>query len=295
MIENAVSLKSALAQICGPDSHIKERRSVSGGDINMSFMLTLSGGERFFLKENSADRLSMFSSESAGLKALGSVGEGAPPVPDPLAWGVDKEHSFLLMEVVERGRLKSGEVFGFSLAEMHRRGRSDFCGFSEDNYIGLTVQKNSIMKSWIDFFAEFRLGFQWELARRGGFGDASSEKLMESVLRRLPELLPEPEEGRPSLLHGDLWGGNWIAGSDGRGWLIDPAAYYGHREADIAMSELFGGFPAGFHSGYMNTWPLESGYPERRDLYNLYHLLNHLNMFGFSYRGAVMSTIKKYS
>jgi len=295
MVENAVSLESALELLFGPGSGIKVRRSVSGGDINVASILTLKIGVQVFLKENRADLVSMFAAEAEGLLALGAVGEGAPPVPLPLAWGVDKSRAFLLMDVVDKGRLSSGESFGASLAAMHRKGRSDFCGFPGDNRLGPTVQNNRRIKSWHSFFGEQRLGFQWKMARKGGYGDAADEKAMQSVLNRLEDILPEPDDGRPSLLHGDLWGGNWMAGSDGRGWLLDPAVYFGHREADIAMTELFGGFPSGFHRGYNSRWPLEPGYSERRDLYNLYHLLNHLNLFGSSYWGGVISTIGKFA
>ena len=295
MIENADSLESALEQLYTAGTEVEKRVSVSGGDINRAFIIILSSGEKLFLKENCGDLLPMFSSESEGLLALGSAGGGAPPVPRPLAWGRDGENSFLLMDAVKTGRLDSGEKFGASLALLHRNGRSDLCGFQGENRIGSTPQNNKQMQSWHDFFGEQRLGFQWELARGKGYGDFSDEKAMASLLSRLRDILPEPEEGRPSLLHGDLWGGNWMAGEDGRGWLIDPAVYYGHREADIAMTELFGGFPRGFRKGYDNIWPLEPGFSERRDLYNLYHLLNHLNLFGSSYLGGVISTISKYS
>ncbi len=295
MLENADSLESALEKLDGAGSYVEKRQSVSGGDINRAFLITLNSGDVLFLKENRGDLLQMFSSESAGLLALGSVGGGAPPVPRPLAWGRDGENSFILMDVVKPGSLDSGEKFGASLAQLHRNGRSDLCGFQGENRIGSTPQKNRQMRSWHDFFGEQRLQFQWELAREKGYGDSSDERAMASLLRRLRDILPEPDEGRPCLLHGDLWGGNWMAGEDGRGWLIDPAAYYGHREADIAMTELFGGFPRGFRMGYENIWPLEPGFSERRDLYNLYHLLNHLNLFGSSYLGGVTSTLTKYA
>ncbi len=295
MLENADSLESALEQLCGAGIRVKKRQSVSGGDINRAFLITLSSGDKFFLKENHGDLLPMFSSESEGLLALGSVGGGAPPVPRPLAWGRDGENSFLLMDVVNPGKLDSGEKFGASLAMLHRTGRSEFCGFQVENRIGSTLQNNKQMQSWHDFFGEQRLGFQWKLAREKGYGNSSDDRAMASLLRRLMDILPEPEEGHPSLLHGDLWGGNWMAGDDGRGWLIDPAVYFGHREADIAMTELFGGFPRGFRTGYENIWPLEPGFSERRDLYNLYHLLNHLNLFGSSYLDGVISTIYRYS
>jgi len=295
MIENALSLESAVELLCGTGCRIENRQTVSGGDINRASLVTLGGGVKLFLKENRAELVSMFSSEAEGLLALASIGDGAAPVPTPLAWGTDRGSSFLLMEVVEPGRLSSGEDFGASLAFLHRNGRSVSCGFNGDNLIGSTPQPNGWIESWNNFFAERRLGFQWDMVRKRGYGDSKDDKAMVSVLKRLKGLLPEPDDGRPSLLHGDLWGGNWMAAADGRGWLIDPAVYYGHREADIAMSELFGGFPSGFLNGYCNVWPLDAGYSDRRDLYNLYHRLNHVNLFGSSYWGGAISTIRRYA
>ncbi len=295
MVENADSLEYALEQLYTAGTEMTKRQSVAGGDINRAFIITLNSGEKLFLKENRGGLLPMFASESAGLLALGSVGGGAPPVPRPLAWGRDGGNSFILMDLVKTGSLDSGEKFGASLALLHRNSRSELCGFQGENRIGSTLQINRPMRSWHDFFGDQRLRFQWELARAKGYGDSSDERAMASLLKGLREILPEPEEGRPCLLHGDLWGGNWMAGEDGRGWLIDPAVYYGHREADIAMTELFGGFPRGFRRGYENIWPLEPGFSERRDLYNLYHLLNHLNLFGSSYLGGVISTLYRYS
>ena len=239
----------------------------------------------------------MFTAEAAGLNALSAVSalSASPPVPAPLAWGCEGRLSFLIMEEVVPGRLENGASFGRALSELHRHGRRDTCGFDGENRIGSNPQPNPGVKSWHQFFGEHRLLFQWSLARRNGYGDPSTEKAMESVIKRLPDLLPDVDGGKPSLLHGDLWGGNWMAGADGRAYLIDPAVYYGHREADLAMTELFGGFPSGFRRGYEESWPLNPGFPERRDLYNLYHLLNHLNLFGSTYWGGVRSIISSYS
>ena len=282
-------LKDSLQQLFGDEGRIVKRHPVGGGDINTSSILILDGGMTVFLKENKASLEQMFAAEALGLKALREVAtySSAPPVPQVLAWGADEHRSYLLLEVIPSGKLKSAEDFGRSMAALHREGRSEQCGFDSDNWIGSTPQKNDTGSSWHDFFRDRRLAYQWQLARRKGFGDNSAEKQMQSVLRRIPELLPSPDDDRLSLLHGDLWGGNWLAGQDGRAWLIDPAVYYGHREADMAMTQLFGGFPSGFHYAYEEAWPLTPGFPERRDLYNLYHLLNHVNLFGSSYwRGA---------
>ena len=146
------------------------------------------------------------------------------------------------------------------------------------------------MDLWIPFFRERRLLPQ--LRRGEGYLDEKDRRCAEKLLARLEELLPEPEA--PSLLHGDLWSGNYITGPDGRAWLIDPAAYVGHREADLAMTELFGGYPAAFYDAYREAWPLQPGYEQRREIYNLYHLLNHLNLFGPSYLGSVRQILRRY-
>ncbi len=199
------------------------------------------------------------------------------------------------MEEIPSGRLHSAAAFGRSLAALHRNGRSDSCGFDSNNWIGSTVQPNDRCTSWVEFFASRRLAYQWELAAQGGFTDSKSDKSMDTLLGNLKNIMPEPDAGGAHLLHGDLWGGNWMAGADGRAYLIDPAVYYGHREADLAMTELFGGFPPGFRAAYLESWPLEPGFNERIPLYNLYHLLNHLNLFGASYWTSVRSILERFS
>jgi len=295
MITNSPSLIKAIESADGPGCRITDRQRVSGGDINRCFKLTLSSGRVVFLKENQSSLAHMFAAESTGLLELSNAVKGIEgiSVPKPLAWGLDGDRSFLLMEHISQGRLKSSVSFGASFAELHRGARSDSCGFEQNNWIGSTPQLNDLTASWQVFFAEYRLGFQWKLARERGFGNLTADRAMERIQSRISSILPAPD--RPSLLHGDLWGGNWMAGAEGRAWLIDPAVYYGHREADIAMTELFGGFPSGFRDAYQETWPLEPGFSERKNLYNLYHLLNHLNLFGSSYWPSVMSGINQYS
>jgi fructosamine-3-kinase len=165
-------------------------------------------------------------------------------------------------------------------------------GLDHDNFIGATPQPNQQLDHWSDFFREQRLGFQLDLAQQHGYLSAHQSRLAETLLARLANWLP----ARPpaSLLHGDLWGGNWLATPQAGAALIDPAIYYGHREAELAFTELFGGFPSRFYAAYNAAWPLEPGYEERRPLYNLYHLLNHLNLFGAGYLGAVDQILRKY-
>ncbi len=281
MLENELSLKQALTGLFGPGCREQSRRPVSGGDINRAFMLNAGSGSGsgrlLFLKENRRVLAPMFAAEAAGLQALGAAAEisESPPVPQPLAWGTDGASSFLLMEYIQPGSLKSGEAFGRSLALLHRTARQNQCGFSMNNWIGSTPQINTPAASWHEFFGGHRLGYQWELARKNGYGTTAEDRRIEKLISRLPEILPNVDDGRPSLLHGDLWGGNWMASSEGRACLIDPAVYYGHREADLAMTRLFGG-----------------GFESRVPVYNLYHLLNHLNLFGASYWGGVRSVLR---
>lgn len=293
------SRDAVLARVFGSNIHVTHRSPVSGGDISSAARLRLSSGESVFVKENRAELAPMFAAEAEGLRALGEAASvsGAPPVPQVFGSGVDEGRAFILLShipVAPRVPGGIGTRFGRALAALHRENRRDSCGFHADNWIGSTPQRNSRCGSWFEFFAEHRLGFQWELARRGGFGGPSGDRALESLQRRLSDLLPDVDNRRPSLLHGDLWGGNWLAGADGRAWLIDPAVHYGHREADLAMTRLFGGFPPGFHDAYTEAWPLEPGFDERADIYNLYHLLNHLNLFGSSYQGTVDRILHRF-
>ncbi len=163
-------------------------------------------------------------------------------------------------------------------------------GFTEDNYIGASPQDNTPAQHWVEFFRDHRLAPQLAMAKdRLETDDLRAADLL---MDRLDEFLIEPEQ--PSLLHGDLWAGNYMTGPDGCAWLIDPAVYAGHREADLAMTELFSGFPAQFYDAYREAWPLQPGYASRRDLYNLYHILNHLNLFGRSYLPSVRHIMAEY-
>lgn len=293
MIGGAPSVEEAIRAIYGDDTGIERRRPVGGGCINSTFLLELTNSSSLFLKENSVRFEHMFQAEALGLEALRKG--GGPRVPAPLAWGENANRQFILIEYIDQGARAGDfwERFGRELAELHRSNTSDRCGFDADNFIGSNPQRNGWTGGWIEFFAEKRLRFQLELAQTRGAGDRGRLcSGVERLIDRLPELLIEP--GRPSLLHGDLWGGNYMIGQFGEPVLIDPAVYFGHREADLAMTELFGGFDPRFYAAYREAFPLEPGYPERRDLYNLYHLLNHFNLFGSSYEGSVRSIVSRY-
>lgn len=203
-----------------------------------------------------------------------------------------------MMEFLEKGKPAKDfwESFGRQLARMHQAGTEGLAGegvfgFFEDNFIGAGRQVNTPHKSWISFFRECRLKPQ--LRQAACYLSPDERQGAGRLLERLDDILEEPQ--RPSLLHGDLWSGNFLAGPDGRAWLIDPAAYVGHAEADLAMTELFGGFPQRFYDAYQEQSPIQAGYRGRRDIYNLYHLLNHLNLFGESYLPSVRGIIRNCS
>ena len=270
-------------------------RSVSGGDINDAYLVALEDGQKVFLKVNTPGNAAFFSAEQAGLEALRKT--DAIGVPKAITAGVSRDCSFLIMEYLEAGprRPDYWERFGRQLATMHKAETGEWTpqgkyGFTQNNFIGAGRQNNHICGSWIDFFRECRLEQQFRWAE--AYFDSYGRKAMQSLLDHLEDYLVEPEF--PSLLHGDLWGRNFVTGPDGSAWLIDPAVYVGHAEADLAMTELFGGFAPAFYGAYKEMSPLLPGYADRRELYNLYHLLNHLNLFGEAYYGSVMRIVRRY-
>jgi fructosamine-3-kinase len=254
-------------------------RELGGGCINHAARLTGDGGD-YFIKRNAAERADMFAAEAEGLRELAAA--RAVRVPAVVCLGTAGNTSFLVLEFLELsgGDGRTPERLGRGLAQMHRATLDTF-GWKRDNTIGSTPQINTPSREWIDFWRERRLGYQLELAARNG--------LRGEIQRRGERLLTGLEgfftghRPAPSLLHGDLWGGNHAALPDGTPVIFDPAVYYGDREADLAMTELFGGFSGNFYGAYREAWPLDSGYPVRKTLYNLYHVLNHYNLFGGGY------------
>lgn len=289
------SLKEALISVYGKDVSVKKKQAVHGGDANDAYKLYLSNGEALFLKTNSISNEDFFRAEAEGVAAISTT--GTIRVPNIHAIGTDDGYSFLLMEFIERAVTKKDfwEKLGTGLAAMHQADTSSFVtdgkyGLDKDNYIGAGKQKNTSKSSWIEFFSECRLRPQFELASR--YFDSSLIRKTNRLLDNMDRFLYEPE--KPSLLHGDLWAGNFMSDETGQPMLIDPAIYVGCNEADIAMTELFGGFDRTFYDAYFKAMGVIPGYKERRDLYNLYHLTNHLNLFGSSYLSAVVRTIEKY-
>ncbi len=294
------SLAKALVSLFGSSVAVAHTDRVSGGDINKAYALTLNTGSRIFMKANAKENAGFFTAEAAGLSAIAAT--GAIGTPQILCTGTDDGeqvgYSFLLLSYIESGprRKDYWESFARELAALHQADSSAFVpggkfGFVQDNYIGARPQANGGCESWTAFFRDRRLVPQFKAADR--WFSAADRSRITKLLDHLDTLLVEPE--RPSLLHGDLWGGNVLCGPEGKALLIDPAVYVGHAEADLAMTELFGAFPAAFYAAYREARPLQAGYEERRDLYNLYQLLNHLNLFGGSYLGAVRSIVAEYT
>ena len=284
------SLRSALAELSGSEEYSVQ--PVFGGDINRAFRLT-ANGRNIFMKANRKENEAFFASETAGLDAIRKTKTIC--VPETLGRGTDGRYgAFLLLEWCEgRQSRKFFENFGHQLAAMHRAETSKIVkkyGFPEDNFIGAGKQENTPEESWVVFFRDHRLKPQFQ--RADSWFESSDRKEIRHLLDHLEDYLPEP--AFPSLLHGDLWSGNYLVGNDGEAWLIDPAVYVGHAETDLALTELFGGFPQRFYDAYNEVNPIDSGYRERRDLYNLYHLLNHLNLFGGGYLGSVREILRVF-
>ena len=293
MIKEYSSVAKAIKDIYGEHIVITEKKQLFGGDINRAFRLTLGDGKILFMKSNGVRALDNLKAEAEGLEAIRKT--CAIGVPAVLGLGRDGNEAFLLLEYLEAGRQVKDfwELFARELADMHMAGASEngMYGFARDNYIGSNEQKNDWHESWISFFRECRLRPQITMA--SSYFSSNQRKELDSLLDKLDHYLVEPK--KPSLIHGDLWSGNMITGPDGKGWLIDPAVYYGHPEADIAMTELFGGFSYRFYGAYREAGYPMYGYEDRRDLYNLYHLLNHLNLFGGGYLSSVLRIIKHYA
>jgi len=272
------ALEAAIAEATKVDFSIEQTRAQGGGCINEATIV--SGAETsYFVKFNSATALPMFEAEQQALTELAAA--DAIRVPEPLAHGVAADRSYLILEALPFGSPQTGswEAMGRQLARLHRT-TADRFGWHRDNVIGSTPQPNAWTEDWPEFFRDQRLGYQFQLAGKNGFTFTHSDQLLEQV-----EGLLEGHRPAPSLLHGDLWSGNASFLDDGTPVIFDPASYYGDREADLAFSEFFGGFPESFYQAYEKECPLNPGYERRKELYNLYHVLNHANLFGGGYAG----------
>lgn len=258
---------------------VKEAYSIGGGCINKAYCIA-DGKQRYFAKLNTSGNLAMFEAETAGLLEIHQ--SRTVRVPVPICSGQDAHATWLILEYldIDNGKCGKASDLGQQLAAMHRTTCNQF-GWIRDNTIGKNPQINTTSSNWVEFWRMHRLGSQLELAKNNGF-NGKLQEFGEQLLVNLEKLLPDTPP-LPSLLHGDLWGGNYAYDKIGEPVLFDPAVYYGDRETDIAMTELFGGFPADFYSAYRCDYPLDSGYNIRKVVYNLYHVLNHLNLFGGGY------------
>ncbi|WP_087022715.1 fructosamine kinase family protein [Thaumasiovibrio subtropicus] len=277
-----------ISDVTGFPFSIKEKETLSG-ELNDCYCVGDGATARYFVKLNVKAHLSHFEAEAEALKQIKQT--HSIITPNVIHVGTCKECAFIVLDYLPMRSLEPESAFylGQQLAHMHQWGDQADFGFDSDNYIGTTIQPNSWQRKWCRFFSEQRIGWQLQLAKEKGYDFGDINMITENVHQRLCHHQP-----KPSLLHGDLWIGNCALSVDGP-VIFDPASYWGDRECDIAMTELFSGFPEAFLNGYNSVWPLDKDYEERRDLYNLYHLLNHLNLFGEEYLGQVQRTFAKYT
>lgn len=276
-----------IGEVTGEAFEASDRRSVGGGCINQGYRLG-SGDRAYFVKLNSASGLSMFEAEALGLEQMWET--HTIRVPKPICTGVSGSSAYIVLEWLDLGGGGSqvAAQMGRQLARLHRESVGSKFGWDRDNTIGSTPQVNPWTDDWVEFWAVRRIGYQLDLARRKGGSFPLGDRLVEAI----PDLLAG-HDPQPSLVHGDLWGGNASATADGEPVIFDPATYYGDREVDVAMTELFGGFSGAFYQGYNEVWPLDAGYAERKTLYNLYHIINHFNLFGGGYASQANSMMRR--
>ncbi len=274
------------------EDQIISQHSVSGGCINDANIVTTQSGKSFFVKTNNNSPKDMFLKEANGLRELAKA--NVIRVPNVIY----ADNDFIIIEnIIPHTKNKLfWENFGTDFARLHKCSSTSF-GFYEDNYIGSTQQLNIPSKtefvSWEEFYFNKRLLYQYKLAEKKGYAGEELHKTFLQLGNKIHVILKDCNT-RPSLLHGDLWSGNFIPDETGSACLIDPAVYYGHREADLAMTKLFGGFESRFYSAYNEEFPLDDGYEYRENIYKLYHILNHLNLFGSGYYNQAVSLIKYY-
>ncbi len=266
--------------------------SIGGGCISNAERITTAKGKSYFLKTNSSHAGDMFIKEAHGLEEL--IKPGAIRIPKVIAYDKD----FILLEYIHSGSGKNNfsEDFGRRFAQLHRYTSNSY-GFFEDNYIGSNPQINIAdeeeKSNWTKFYFNKRILYQYKLAEKSGNATSELKSALLKLEDKIDEIVTDNGE-QPSLLHGDLWGGNYMIDENGDACLIDPAVYYGNREADLAMTKLFGGFDFRFYAAYNEAFPLPAGYDYRENIYKLYHVLNHLNLFGGGYYSQAIRLMKYY-
>ncbi len=288
-MKNDRFFSDAIFKVIGKRPAVKNIRYQGGGCINNSAIIDTSEGP-YFIKFNSRTPANMFEKEYRGLKLLRTTDIH---VPESYGFGEIDNVQFILLEAVKSSSQEAGfwNDFGSRLARLHKNNIAPFFGLDYDNYIGRLPQVNNKENRWVDFFINNRLEYQLRLALESRLVNHSLVDQFRKFYKLLPGLLPDE---KPSLLHGDLWAGNFMTGSDGYVILIDPAVYYGNREAELSFTKMFGGFDETFYSSYNDEWPLEKNFEDRVDIYNLYPALVHLNLFGTSYLPAITRLIDRY-
>ncbi len=286
--EQQVFFEQVLYTSTGISQKVQRYELISGGDVNNAVFLVGEGGH-YFLKWQEQDAGDLFTLEAKGLATLEKYTDFI--IPKIAGSGKAEGRSYLLMEHLPTGNMQAGfwESFARKLAAQHKV-IANSPGLDYDNFIGKIPQTNTRQSTWLDFFIENRLEVQITLAFYNKHIDKTFLEQFRKLYEKLPSLIPELPA---SLLHGDLWSGNFLCHESGKPCLIDPALYYGSREMELAFTKLFGGFNASFYSEYQNTLPLEPGFEERVAIYNLYPLLVHVNMFGPSYLPPVKRLVKK--
>lgn len=283
--------QTILHSALGKSVIIQNTRFKSGGCINNTLKLETSAGN-FFLKWQSNIPEDMFEKEAAGLQLLRQAAD--LKVPEVLGFGAVEGKSYLIMEYIVSA-LPLGNYwrqFGAGLAAMHKNNSNTYYGLDHDNYIGKLPQSNKTKTSWIDFFTENRLEFQLKLAVQNKLVDSAFVNRYRNLYKKLSGLLPVD---KPALLHGDLWSGNAMVSAEGKACIIDPAVYYGNREIELAFTKMFGGFDRDFYAAYEEVYPLEPGFNERADIYNIYPHMVHVNLFGTSYLNGVDHVLRRYA
>lgn len=277
MLQMWNQIAAHISQVTGVEFHPNHRRTVGGGSINQAYALS-NDDRAYFVKLNQSSQIAMFEAEARGLQQI--YNSKTIRVPQPICWGVVERSAYIVLEWLDLGYgdHQAWEDMGRNLAAMHQVTSNNGFGWDQNNTIGSTPQINTWTENWVEFFTEHRLGYQFRLANRRGGQFPKQDRLLATI----PEIL-KGHNPVPSLVHGDLWTGNAAVTKYGEPVILDPATYFGDREVDLAMSELFGSFPPNFYSAYNAEFPLEPGYKRRKILYNLYHILNHFNLFGGSY------------
>ncbi|MFH5832628.1 fructosamine kinase family protein [Halalkalibaculum sp. DA3122] len=284
------SLKDHIVEQTGQS--ITSSRRVSGGSINQAALIELEDTGRCFLKWNTATEADLFAKEVRGLALLRSAETDliVPRVIEQATYNGDK--GYLLLEYIEEGSGSpaSSKAFGRELAALHKTRHTRY-GLDHNNYIGKLPQSNYWHDEWIDFFIQERMEPQVSMAVDAGKLSGSVHSSFQRMYQRLPGIFPDEP---PSLLHGDLWGGNYFFNSDGKAAIYDPAVYYGNREMEISFTKMFGGFSPEFYRAYNDVWPLSPDFNSRKDIYNLYPLLVHANLFGGHYARQVVSVVRQF-